>query len=351
MTLLPVSRFIASALTTGVLALVAPTVHASYSVIIDDDLFPASVLEARNAAIMAAISPQSLQSEQYLVPFNRSQTLITRTSQPGLRAIIPAMIDAEILITGRPDAKPNARIARARAVNLRNYLVRRGIPRKNIVITTDNTPTFQSLEGRFASEIQIKRSATSKKHLPSTQSLVVPQHDDHANYVQVGNHSAATPSQAAPTSAQVMEYIINAVANGDISPEAGNKLLAPLIKTKTEASAKVAMVAVPNLQEVTFTLATQTKKPVWDVLETDATLQVTFARWSKVAGWSVVWHNVPEINVKGNKSLPDCEFLEAADLVLAKLKAKAQAQGFEITVVAHPDKVLVISAIKKDGKA
>lgn len=85
----------------------------------------------------------------------------------------------------------------------------------------------------------------------------------------------------------------------------------------------------------------------WEILASDGTLQKTLARWGRQAGWEVHWNNVPEINNPGYVKLVDGDFLSAAEDVLSKARVAALEAGFELSIVAHPNRVLVITKENK----
>ncbi len=85
----------------------------------------------------------------------------------------------------------------------------------------------------------------------------------------------------------------------------------------------------------------------WEILATEGTLQTTIDRWAKLAYWRVVWKEVPDIRNPGYVKLTDRDFLSAADFVLGQAKAAAKAAGIDISITAHPNRVLVIAKESK----
>lgn len=81
----------------------------------------------------------------------------------------------------------------------------------------------------------------------------------------------------------------------------------------------------------------------WEILETDGTLQKTIERWASVAGWQVVWEDIPNIKNVGRTSLPGRTFISAVDYVLFKAQRTAASAGFVLKPVTYPNNVLVIS--------
>lgn len=77
----------------------------------------------------------------------------------------------------------------------------------------------------------------------------------------------------------------------------------------------------------------------WQMKTSDVNIEGMLKRWGAAAGWRVIWTEVPEIKINGDRVVARNDFLSAADYVVSEIKAV----GYSVKAVAHENKVLVIS--------
>lgn len=288
--------------------MISTHVHAAYTVM-DDDLYPESHIQARMA-------PRTEQAKT--VPFARQRSILGPMGRASLDAMLPLMQNANVRIVGRPDASIHSgggvTLADDRATSIRDYLVKQGVPITAIKIEVDNSPNPQQSGSIYPSDVYISAISTMAV---SRAAMVTPQ--PQAEYTPPVQALANPVTSAAPApdgvNAELIRYINNAVQTGQMSP----------------------MVALKLLENLT------PQAPKWEILATDMTLQNTFARWGKLAGWEVKWQGIPEIKNPGYVLLPESDFLAAASTVLKQAIRAAKAAGIEMSVKAYPNRVLVIS--------
>lgn len=144
--------------------------------------------------------------------------------------------------------------------------------------------------------------------------------------------------------AQISVDLLASFAEAESSVEAGGtKVLGGVIVTNRNNATQIVDSAISAKQLRMADAAKASGLTMWEILESDVTLQNTLSRWGKAANWEVKWLDVPEIRNPGYVKLPDRDFLSAADYVLSKAKVAAQAAGIEIVIKAYPNHVLVIS--------
>jgi len=114
--------------------------------------------------------------EHYTVPYEARRTLRTQMSNQALAELLPKVQGARIRIVGRPDDDPTnaASLARKRAINLRNYLVRKGVPLLNIAVEADDSPNMRQSDGGFASDVYVERESDSAA-LNISPAVIVPE--------------------------------------------------------------------------------------------------------------------------------------------------------------------------------
>ena len=323
MTLPPPSfnRFLLKLLVITASVTVLP-VHASYTVL-DDDLYPSSYLEARNS------EQARLEQSQKTLQFPRQRTMLTKSTVATLDSLLPLMSNTSVRIVGRPDAGaqkqgPLSNLAGDRAMAIRDYLLKKGIPGADIKMETDESPNPQRNGSMYPSYIYLspKPAARTEYTRDAARYEEAPQAIS-GSTVSISSGTITTPvtsSGATPSpNADLIRLINSAVA-------------------KNEMSASVAVQLLERLAP---------KNPTWEILATDRTLQNTLERWGKLASWDIKWIGVPEIKNPGDVSLPASDFLTAASTVLNQAQRAAKAAGIDLLITAYPNRVLVISkAIK-----
>ena len=380
-------------LVTGMLVLGGTSANATYSVI-DDDLYPTSVIEAR---IKKSAEPFPSVREHYIVPFAKEYSPIDAGSRAALDAMIPKMMGNEsIQIIGRPDAivfstGKLSSLARNRAVNIRDYLTRKGVSASRITIDTDREPNPQLNGSSYPCDVYITNTDSRVSSTSVVSSITndskqdIYQSERYAtarNYVAsvlpVSSTSVNTPvispliSQARDT--PLIQFISKSVKSGNIDVAVALLLLRGLIEANPNDSQLItsATLAAPPkppeisveyraLNKVNDTIKTEardiypttvavianvtqtSKESDWEILTTDETLKKTLERWASSENWQIVWKDLPEFKNSVYAKLEQRDFLSACDYVLSKAKTAAREAGFEIFVTAYPNRVLLIS--------
>lgn len=296
----------------GLLAFPGIAAHASYTVI-DDDLYPASVIEARSAPAVP---------DHFDISFPRYQSTLGPSSSAALNTLLSHMQNASIHIVGRPDATlyPGtgklATIARSRAINIRDYLVRRGIPAGSITVETDNSPNPQLNGNSYPSDIYITNTNSRasapfpvnplSNYAPADiyQSKRYAAARAYASSEQPA-YSAPAPVVAVPASPapqardeQLIQFINQAVESGKMNPTVALKLLRSLMESESNNAPQqpqqqtVAQSTTPQLRApapapVPLFVATPAliRNDHW-VLDKNLTLRGNLDAWSKTAGWN-----------------------------------------------------------------
>lgn len=295
------------------------TAHAGYTVI-DDDLFPNSVLEARNASL---IGRASAFPDEYRVPFAQGRTGLGSIGRASLTALLPILRTASsIRVVGRPDAVPNARLAQARADALRTHLERVGVERARIVVEIDNTPNQVADRGTFLVDLFVVRDV----HLPSSyaQDYVAPQprrvaHSspmdsppqggDSGQYSIPASRSVAPLRPSTPSSrsasqptvpaaavsgpapdAALIAYINAAVSTGQMSAAVALQLLRSLAVSGQTSVQQDALASAPIPGAANN--APPGSHSAW-LLDRQLSLFDNLDRWVRLAGWNPIqWSTV-----------------------------------------------------------
>ena len=262
--------------------LASPTAHAVYTVI-DDDLYPTSMLEAR-AKLFAPVS----EPDHFSISFRKSQSALGASGFAALNAILPNLRNGTIRIVGRVDATPysiekQGSLARNRAINIRDFLVNAGIPLSNITIVADNNPNPQSNGSLYPSDIYVTRSQARGQQLNPRDSL-----DANEELVSSSRPYATTTSAtnlvSQPTSnnsgnAQLVQYINQAVRSGQMTPDVAVQLLRAIVLGGTTSSSQTGQPSSPMPAPTTQWL-----------LDKKLTLKDNIDAWAKSSGWNpTVW--------------------------------------------------------------
>lgn len=343
-------------LLAGLLITTAPPVSAFWTVV-PDDLFPTAAIDAKRQIALASQSQSQPFQEQpteeliYTIPFVKASSLFTNSTKSVLNNIIEQKHDnVKIRIAARPDSGAASGlmqgIARKRAINIRNFLVKNGMSANDITVDTENTPNPHTLDTDFTCNIYI----TSKGDTTSRKKSFAPAQLVQAAQVEPTPQPTLT---SPPDNSLFAQYIAESVRAGRITPEVAVQLLSMSQRTPTtaaiqapQASASVAApVAVAKAAPVAVATppVVSTNISTWDILETDGTLQKTLDRWGQIAGWRVKWIEVPEIRNPGKVTLTDRDFLSAADYVLSKAQVAAKSAGINMFTKGFSNHVLIIS--------
>lgn len=359
-------RFTSSTgLLAGLLAIAATPVQAQYMVL-NDDLYPESVIQARHQLPTTTV--------KNTIPFADNRSSLGPLGLAAVDSLAKEMRDATIRIVGRPDAIMRSagqgkQIPNNRAIAMRDRLIIKGIPASSITIDVDETLQSQSRDGVYSSEIYITRQDT-RLQAPYPVTYAQPIHA--AQAIQASRFSRATyqtyettqtvaalpvAKAANPASDrdQLVAFINDAVLDGTIDSSVALRLLRTLMgdaatepsqpDQPTVAQAQPAPIAV-RTTPTTLGLSvnvTAEHTDTWEILASDATLQDTFERWGKLANWTIHWEDVPPIRNRSFVKFPASDFFTIADHVLNQAKTAAKAAGIDISIKAYPNRVIVIS--------
>lgn len=315
------------------LAFSAQRAHAIYTVI-DDDLFPTRVVEAREAP--------PTRTDQQPVPFAKGSYSLGPLGRKAMEQVAAEGNNATYKILARGDAQPTnvavgdgsttVPLATVRANTLKQFLMRQGIPASSITLAPDNSPNPQQNGAIYTSFIVVSRGGTQP--LP-TDPNVKPAVTANLTPVTISSTVAATPSKtppaapAAPVSTSVavpvtplvatadrerlVRFITQSVQSGTMDaatalslmtrlannetiaptnpplPAATTALPAPTLPTPATPAA-VPAAAVPEPPpaipaSIIVANPTLVRKSVW-VLDKALTLKDNIEAWSKKAAWN-----------------------------------------------------------------
>lgn len=334
-------------LAIGLLA-ISTSVRADYTVI-NDDLLPTAVIDARYAQ----------PTQRFAVQFTKGRSALTEMSRNTLSTLIPIMQGSEIKIIGRPDATPATKgvfvaIPGNRARNIRDYLTRQGIPYNSITIEIDNSPNPQQNGNGYPCDVIVTRidhssmsplgfsasviASTTRQQQPFAQApqqqqqsqayspqpqqlpAIQPQQQRYAPapmpaYQQPATLAPAYQPQQPPAPAQplqiqknsaqdgqdqLIQYINQAVQSGRMAPSVAIKMiraamLEPITAAQMPAGQQLAYAQMPTQpiappQQALFVASPAlVRKETW-TLDAKLTLRDNLDAWSKLAGWNPsVW--------------------------------------------------------------
>lgn len=273
--------------------------HASYTVI-DDDLLPTAVVEARK---------QAATTDQYDIPFAKNSIALGPLARRTIDVLIPSLQSASIKIIGRPDAAPNGKalsadgltqqpLATSRAAALKQYLIRQGIPASNIAVTVDESPNPQPAGSNYPSQIVI---LGSPQRLPATDAIAYTQEPIQTPAIAPAapTRPSVTPSNNAPAIAdrdQLIRFINSAVQAGTMDAGVAVTLISRVLLN--EHSSKP-IAAAPTPQASQTGASAPATAPVANIIATPAlarksswtldkglTLRDNINVWLKTAGWN-----------------------------------------------------------------
>jgi len=296
--------------------------------------------------------------DHYRVPYEPRRTLRTQMSNQALADLLSKVQGAKVRIVGRADEDPASApsLARKRAINVRNYLVRGGVPATSISVETDTSPNARLADGGFASDVYVEREAVE---VASSQSVLLSGPPSTAEPVDKPKFVAAAaqargseamnmlfaaqitpprsepesePSQAWPVAPQVIQ--VSQV------PQAPSLLAAPLVAVPRvavvpQAAAPAAVAAVVPVVKANMRVDTGTKEAetppkalVWPHFEitTGVPIDEQFRKFASKTDWTVIWA-APDFVVDRALVLPpDFEvaltsFLQSANASGARLRA------------------------------
>jgi Toxin co-regulated pilus biosynthesis protein Q len=353
-------------LTCLLLSAMSKSAQAEYFVMYED-LYPTTMMQAR---AVEREQPRTTPSN-YPVQFPRGRSQLSSTALNTLYKLSRDTKGASIVIVGRPDIEDRngniSTLARNRAAIIRDYLTRQGVAASSITTETEDAPNAERNSDVL---LTYKESQSASPYLHAdisarpTPALPVPIYAA-TKHTTPGKDS----NRKFQTRAELLQLISTGIQSGAMRPTEAIELLRIASELDFSSAAKQVSqpspasavshppaIAAPIAQPVQAAPANpietvklespKVQTPTitkWEILDSDVTLENTFARWSKLANWEVKWINIPEIKNQGYVELPGRDFLSVADYVLSKAKAAAKVAGIDISVTAYSNNVLVIS--------
>lgn len=335
-------------------------------VVMNDDLPPISMMQARIVAQERTGSNLNSHSVQFV----KGRSVLDARGINALDEIGRNANGASISIVGRPDSancnKGMLPLARNRAMSMIEHLKSRGVATDNITIETTDI-----LNCNLGSEVQVTYKQRPARNLYADYTLQRVSAGANANYAAPIPEIifSADAEKKAQISTELLNWISKGIQSGEISAVRAIELLRitsnlessneikPLVQPLViKAIAAPIALTVPVIQPVQVALAipvetvkssySKLQEPnitKWEILESDITLEKTFARWSKLANWEVKWIDIPEIRNQGYVEISGQDFISVSDYVLSKAKNEAKKVGLDILITAYSNNVLVIS--------
>jgi outer membrane protein OmpA-like peptidoglycan-associated protein len=223
----------------------------------------------------------------------------TRLSVTAAKVIRTAVANAKgssrFEVVGHDDGGLKEKIAEARASAVVNALVSAGAARRAIT-----------------SRVSADTRELSKGHWVGVTLRVI---DTPAP------KAAAAPAASSAQASIDLGYVAQRLQKGEISPSEA----VMLIQKANQASA-----VVPRLSAV---------PPVWQVRRADETLEKMLQRWTREAGWRLVWLNAPAVPVIGDSQISRPDLVQAVDYVISQVRAS----GHQVQATAYlGNKTLVV---------
>lgn len=256
----------------------ASAARAEY-VVINEDLLPTAVVEARRAQHAAPAA------EKHSVLFQRGRSPLIPAGRQALALLIPQIGDGVVRIVGRTDNRRYATIPRKRANNMRDYLIRHGVSVSKIIVEVDNTPNLQSDGDFFASEIHIVRRAAPATayaagsgfaHTPTVApnatalpASYVARHESNADFVMLQDFRPQ--QQSAPETApstrdeKLLIYIAESVKSGKLDASVAVRMLEHLAGAQANKGTALSAVIekrVPNDYQVFTDASVDVETPI-----------------------------------------------------------------------------------------
>ncbi len=310
------------------LAFAAVGAHATYYVV-DEDPNPgpqarAQTRMAPNLGLAPTRAPAA-REDQYAIPFPKGVTPITRVSREVLDRVLARLgknPDVQIRIVGRADAMYSttgeaSQMPRKRAINLRGYLTRQGIPMNNITVETDGEPN-PSVDGSlYPSYLYITESGASADadtadtgYTVNANRITAPQTSQRytqprevaaqpieaiieparrSQYVPPAPVQAPPVANAMPAMAsganrdQLFSYINAAVQSGQLSPVVALQLIRTMMLGEAAQGTQATLQPTPVQAPPAPPEAAPMPK-LW-MLDKKMTLRENIDNWSRLAGW------------------------------------------------------------------
>lgn len=312
----------------ALLALVCSSAWAGYSVI-DEDLLPTAMVEARYNE-----RTQGLQ-DRYAIPFTKDRSALNDADRAILDMLLPRMTGgAAIRIVGRPDSMyfggDKAEVlARNRAINIRDYLVHKGISNATIKYTVDTTPNTQPNGNNYPSDLYIGASAQQN----ARATYLSAQREPIEEYIPSRPSHTAQPREMGASNDAALYLIDQMVESGQLKPSSALRLIQVLMASRTSALAEtlpieprptfsppVTAIPVKYVERPGLTPAPSGDK--W-TLDKSRTLQQNLAVWARRARLDIEWDIDPKIapNIRETTDIRAASFADAVTVVLRGLQS------------------------------
>jgi hypothetical protein len=271
--------------------------HAYYVVVEDDAAGLASTKE----------TPVRVREDQFAIPFPKGVTPITGVSRKTLDLVVERIgnnSNAKIRIVGRPDAmflmtSEVTQMSRKRAINLRDYLSRRGIPINNMVLEVDNDPN-PTQDGNFYPSYIYVTTGIQNENV-GVKTTLVPGQQPKAKQRETPPYPVETiiestrrsvpaaaavavqvPASTTASRNQLFAYINLGLDGGQLTPSVALQLIRALMLAEGEVARSP---LVPTEQPQQQILAITNAAPKLWMLDKQMTLRENVDNWSRIAGW------------------------------------------------------------------
>ena len=270
--------------------------HAAYTVI-DDDLYPVAMIEARNNPGAKGAA------EKFKVGFTKGSSVLSPIARAAVEGYLSKMVaGASVTITARIDnAAPtdNSRqqgLARSRASAIRSYLVGEGVQADSIRVEVDPSGNPQSSAGISFADVVITmpvpiaappRGAQvdlgTQRAVPHQYRNLQAANQDRQRSDAVIHEIAHRPS----SNDRIIQFINSAVATGQMTPAVAAQIIRALLETNGAA-----------VQPTAPPLPTR-----WE-LRARMTLRDNIDAWAEASGWRpTIWEATSVFEVTANRVL------------------------------------------------
>lgn len=305
----------------ALLALGCSSAMAAYSVI-DDDLLPTRQTQATQ--------------DHYAIPFIRDRSALTDADRAILDMLIPRMNRASVRIVGRPDAfisgpEKASLLARTRANNIQDYLIRRGIAASTIKVEVDSAPNPQPNGSTYPCDLYIGSAPYPQRSgYPTTQRQEIEEYLPASKPAFGAITQQPQPSQTADSAAndRMARFINQALKDGQMEPSVALTLIRNLLATtpNTQMPQMVgANEATPRPAPIRGYPASPatTASGMW-TLDKNRSLKQNLASWAKQERLDIEWDLPPgfEPSLRETTSIRAASFADAVGVVLQGLQLK-----------------------------
>lgn len=268
--------------------LASVSAHASFTVI-DDDLYPSYMTEARSRAI------DGLNSDKLKITFSKGSAVLNPMARSFLDEMTPRLRNAaQIRIIGSMDSasenenKKNRKIGTARAAAIRSYLLNQGIAADILEVEVQTGSNPDASKGFSTTDVVVSNARSARS---ATQERAIP-----GNYQYLRNGTVpAVPASfvAQPVSPSInneamLQYINLAVQSGQMAPSVAVEMIRSMLEAKTSTP------VITGTSTHSAVYAPQNYQPPpaqgW-TLDASKNLKENFDTWASASGWKpTVWN-------------------------------------------------------------